>query len=42
MSLIKKKFRKLEKNVTLDSLCGNYYLGDDMSAIKNIYSMKIL
>ena len=42
MKIIKNNFKMLKKNITLDQLCGNYYLREDISAIKHIYGMKIL
>lgn len=39
---MKQKYKDLGKNVTLDSLCGNKYYRNDLTAIKFIQAMKIL
>ena len=39
---MRQKYKELGKNVTLDSLCGNKYYRNDLTAIKYIQAWKIL
>jgi hypothetical protein len=43
LKIVKRKYKAgLGKKVTLDSLCGNKYYRNDLTAIKYLHAMKIL
>ena len=42
LKLVKRKYIGLGKKVNLDSLCGNKYYRNELTAIKYIQAMKIL
>jgi len=42
LKIVKKKYKGLGKKVNLDSLCGNKYYRNELTAIKYIQAMKIL
>ena len=42
LKIVRQKYKDLGKSVTLDSLCGNKYYRNDLTAIKFIQAMKIL
>ena len=42
MKIVKRKYKGLGRKVNLDSLCGNKYYRNELTAIKYIQAMKIL
>jgi len=42
LKIVKRKYKGLGKKVNLDSLCGNKYYRNELTAIKYIQAMKIL
>ena len=42
IKIVKRKYKGLGKMVNLDSLCGNKYYRNELTAIKYIQAMKIL
>jgi len=42
LKIVKRKYKGLGKKVNLDSLCGNKYFRNELTAIKYIQAMKIL
>jgi len=42
LKIVKRKYKVLGKKVNLDSLCGNKYFRNELTAIKYIQAMKIL
>lgn len=42
LKIVRQKYKDLGKSVSLDSLCGNKYYRNDLTAIKYIQAMKIL